>query len=170
LRNDTSDWASNFYFEAYLWPLPTTGLSASLIVGQPEHKAENNNCRMRGSDSDSEALIPTVSPVVLLCIARIARFRRVYEQADLTARFGDGRRNSLMPDSERRTTTLGVDECLTKIVQCSGWNPSMAANLGLIIDGAYVALFECDSVTNRLSERLACACRRCGVSTSFIVT
>jgi len=40
--------------------------------------------------------------VVLLCIARIARFSQPYEQACLTARFGDDRRYSLTPDSDAR--------------------------------------------------------------------
>ena len=36
--------------------------AVSILGTNLEHKAEHNNCRMRGPESDSEASGPTVSP------------------------------------------------------------------------------------------------------------
>jgi hypothetical protein len=47
------------------WPsggLQTGEIEDGRIAKGVEHKAEHNNCRMRGPESDSEVSGPTVSP------------------------------------------------------------------------------------------------------------
>jgi hypothetical protein len=41
---------------------PAAGSAVSILGTNLEHKAEHNNCRMRGPEPDLEASGPTVSP------------------------------------------------------------------------------------------------------------